>query len=215
LLLGEFDFAVSNCDDVYSLIRAMIIMLNENVEKSLNLVNRGSNIQDVAGNFKQNWDCLTIVPNFLYVLDRFPQKAEFILRLITFYPYLFNFNAFVGIEFESMLWRIIPTVLVPIIQIYMTLLPQKEKNTFLIKFINYMFINIESKIKEASHFTTPFRRFIFHILCFCLNSTSKSELVVKNFLDLIMKKYLDNNLNEVSEEAVRIDENIMKNYINI
>jgi hypothetical protein len=214
LFRGEFDFAVSNCDDVSSLVRVMIIMLNGEVEKNLNVVIRSNNIQSVAGNFMATWALLIIVPNFSYCLERYPQKAEFILRLIVLYPELFNFNAFMEKEFETMLWEIIPTVLVPLIQKYLIICDKLLLST---NFVGNIFKYIKFRIDVTlGNEVNLFRCVISKMLYFCFDSIldKSHHQIINKLLDLIVENYSNENgnINEICEKALSIDTKFTKQY---
>jgi hypothetical protein len=137
------------------------------------------------------------------------QNPEIMLKLIDVFPELFNFKVSKQENSKDMMWKIVPTDLVPLKKKYQSL-SSNNPALFLSEFMKKVFFFIEFNINSvlSNRSLQPFQSSIFNILAFCFDSRyEKSDCIVNDLLNLIVNNYSKENEN-LDKEAINIDQQL-------
>jgi serine/threonine protein kinase len=115
----NFIFSVHNGDDIFSLIRVITVLLNKNIKKNLDEIDRYDSLNKVADNLRYVWEYYflffpdySIIKNVIYSND----GAKIMENLILQYPICFNIKAIRSNETdEDLIFEVISEVYVHIL----------------------------------------------------------------------------------------------------
>jgi serine/threonine protein kinase len=127
LIKKQYCFKITSKDDVWSLIRMMVLLLNADVKSELDNVERPELIHTFASNVKFFWSQYYIIPNFSSFLKTLlnNKHAEVLVTLIFKCPIYFNFCALKKYEesgnsqeYIDSLYTIMLTSIIPLLKNY-------------------------------------------------------------------------------------------------